>query len=222
MELKNKTVLFLGDSITYGALVNDVEANRFDNVLKRLSGLGEIHNYGLGGSRIAPQVLTSEPITYDSESFCERSKSMEKEADIIIVFGGTNDYGHGNAPFGDVSDRTDKTFCGAVHSLMKYLREEYPSSTIVFMTPMHRLNDAFPATHALKGATVGKPLECYVNAICDSAPLYNINVLDLFHSLPIDPNDEETKQLYVPDGLHPNDLGHHIIAELLFNYLKAL
>ena len=73
MELKNKTVLFLGDSITYGALVNDVEANRFDNVLKRLSGLGEIHNYGLGGSRIAPQVLTSEPITYDSESFCERS-----------------------------------------------------------------------------------------------------------------------------------------------------
>ena len=222
MELKNKTALFLGDSITFGVYVNDHENNRFDNILKKLAKLGKTYNYGLSGSRIAPQVLTNEPITYDSESFCERSKSMEKEADLIVVFGGTNDYGHGNAPFGDKSDRTDKTFCGAVHSLMKYLREEYPASTIVFMTPMHRVNDSIPAKHPLKGATLGKPLEDYVNAIYDAAPLYNINVLDLFHTLPIDPNDEEIKEIYVPDGLHPNDLGHHIIADFLFNYLKAL
>ncbi len=222
MELKNKTALFLGDSITAGAKVNDIERNRFDYVLKRLAELGEIHNYGLSGTRIASQIFSGEPSSVDAGDFCKRAKKMEKKADIIIVFGGTNDYGHGNAPFGDESDKTDKTFCGAVHSLMKYLREEYPTSTIVFMTPSRRLNDTLPSSDSIKEVNPGKPLEDYANVICDAAPLYNINVLDLFHSLPINPNLEWERQLYVPDGLHPNDLGHRVIAEMLFSYLKAL
>ena len=68
----------------------------------------------------------------------------------------------------------------------------------------------------------GKPLEAYVDVICEAASLYDINVLDLFRTLPLNPNDEAIKQLYVPDGLHPNDLGQHILAEHLFGYLKAL
>ncbi len=38
---------------------------------------------------------------------------MDNDADIIIVFGGTNDFGNGDAPFGEMSDRTPYTFYGA-------------------------------------------------------------------------------------------------------------
>ena len=222
MELKNRSVVFLGDSITAGAGVKDIPANRYDNVLKKIAELGETYNYGISGTRIAPQIIVGEPTPVDLGDFCKRAKEMNKNSDIIIVFGGTNDYGHGNAPFGEESDRTPDTYCGSVHSLMKYLRDEYPDAAIVFMTPMHRLNDARPASDARKAINPGKPLADYVEVICNAAPLYNINVLDLFRTLPLDPNDEAIKQLYVPDGLHPNDLGQHIIAELLFNYLRAL
>ena len=215
-------MLFLGDSITAGAGVKDIEKNRFDNVLKKIAELGEIYNYGISGTRIAPQIIFGEAGPVDLGDFCKRSKEMNKEADIIIVFGGTNDYGHGNEPFGEESDRSTDTYCGAVHSLMKYLREEYPDSVIVFMTPMHRSNDTNPSADGRKAINPGKPLEAYVNVICEAAPLYNINVLDLFRTLPLNPNDEAIKQLYVPDGLHPNDLGHHIIAELMYSYLKTI
>lgn len=53
--------------------------------------------------------------------FCGRLDEMDKNADAVVVFGGTNDYGHGDAPFGLFTDRTDETFYGACHTLMSEL-----------------------------------------------------------------------------------------------------
>ena len=36
MDLKGKTINFLGDSITEGCGVTDIEANRYDNVIKKM------------------------------------------------------------------------------------------------------------------------------------------------------------------------------------------
>lgn len=63
---------------------------------------------------------------------------MEPEADVIVVFGGTNDFGHGDAPLGTMSDRTPYTFYGACHVLIRKLLERYPEAELVFMTPLHR------------------------------------------------------------------------------------
>lgn len=41
---------------------------------------------------------------------------MDNDADIIIVFGGTNDFGNGDAPFGEMSDRTPYTFYGRINA----------------------------------------------------------------------------------------------------------
>ena len=56
------------------------------------------------------------------------------DGDITIIFGGTNDYGHGDAPFGSFTDRTEQTFCGAVHVLCEKLINRYPESKIIFIT----------------------------------------------------------------------------------------
>lgn len=101
MELKGKKINFLGDSITEGAGTS-CEAARFTCVLKDIAGLSEIRNYGIGGTRIArQQTVTNEK--HDKNDYCGRFQSMDDDADIIVVFGGTNDYGHGDAPFGSFS-----------------------------------------------------------------------------------------------------------------------
>ena len=62
--------------------------------------------------------------------YCRRYKTMDPDADIIVVFGGTNDFGHGDAPLGEMSDRTVDTFYGALHTLYTSLITRYPEAPI--------------------------------------------------------------------------------------------
>ena len=136
MDLKGKTINFLGDSITEGCGVSDVEANRYDNVIKRKSQLKKVNNYGIGGTRIAYQRHPSQKARYDQD-FCARSFDMDKSADIIIVYGGINDYLHGDAPIGMFGDKGRETFCGSVYYLMDTICKLYPNAIHVFFTPAH-------------------------------------------------------------------------------------
>ena len=128
MELKNKKINFLGDSITYGAGVSGPD-KIFHSILKESVGLAEARNYGIGGTRYAIQHGTPnypKDSYVDINSFAERFDEMDNDADAVVVFGGTNDYGHGDAPFGKLGDRDRGTFCGAVRWLMEYLTGKYP------------------------------------------------------------------------------------------------
>lgn len=213
MELKNKKVNFLGDSITEGTGASSVET-RYSSVLKELCGLAEIRNYGIGGTRIARQHVPSNE-KHDKD-FCGRFAAMDDDADVIVVFGGTNDYGHGDAPFGHFEDTTSDTFCGALHTLYRGLIEKYPTKAIVILTPIHRENDHVP------NAMHGKTLKDYVDAIRRTAEFYSLPVLDLFAFGGICPNIPAQKTAFCPDGLHPNDAGNRIIAEKLKTFLEAL
>ena len=220
MDLKGKTIDFLGDSITEGAGVEDIAANRFDNVLREIAGLKAVHNYGIGGSRIAHQRMASEMPRFDL-CFCGRAYDMDKSADVIVVFGGTNDYGHGDAPFGAPEDRTPATYCGAVNFLMETLKTEYPEAVTVFMTPARRLGDEKPSEER-PGAVDKRPLAEYVDYILAAAAARNVPVLDLYRTLPVNPNLPADYASYTADGLHLNDAGHRMLAALLKDFLEKL
>lgn len=213
MELKGKKVNFLGDSITEG-VGTSCEAAQFSQVLKNLVGLEVARNYGIGGTRIANQ--HEHKIEVDHLSFCQRFDEMDNDADLVVVFGGTNDYGHGDAPFGEFSDRNPDTFYGGCHYLMKGLCEKYPESRIVILTPMHRSNgyDLKPERE--------QNLRDYVAAIREVAEYYSLPVLDLFAELGICPDVQIQKEMFCPDGLHPNDAGNLKIAQKLQKFLERL
>lgn len=208
MELKGKTINFLGDSITEGVGASCVE-NRYTDVFAKETDVSIMRNYGISATRIANQQKVERDI--DKLSFCQRFDRMDDDADIIVVFGGTNDYEHGDAPFGTFEDRTPETFCGACHYLMKGLIEKYPDKTIVFMAPLHR---EFEFENI--------PLKDYVDIIKRTAEYYSIPVVDLFATAGICPALEIHKQTYCPDGLHPNDAGHRRVAMRLKAFLEAL
>ncbi len=213
MEIKGLKVNFLGDSITEGHGVSCRE-NIYWSVLKREYGLSEARGYGIGGTRIARKTNPSENPRYDLD-FIQRYADMNDDADVVVVFGGTNDYGHGDAALGQFSDRTEYTFYGACHLLFEGMINKYPEATIIVMTPLHRSNE--------QNARVGfEPLKTYVDVIKEVAEYYSLPVLDLFATSGIQPNLPIIKERYCPDGLHPNDAGHKIIAKRLAGFIGSL
>ena len=224
MELKGKIIDFLGDSITEGVGVADRANNRYDNVLKKNCGLAETYNYGIGGTRLAHQRKPSAKPRHDL-CFCGRAYDLNKDADIIVVYGGINDYIHGDAPFGEIGDTTPATFCGGVYFLMNLLRTQHPGKTLVFMTPARLCydgNDGSKPSNRPTKAPDAKPLAGYVEVIKETAKQFDIPVLDLCEKLGIDPNNPEDKEKYTVDGLHFNDAGQAVLAARLQAFLEAL
>lgn len=223
MELKGKIIDFLGDSITEGVGVTD-QNNRYDNVIHRRFELAAHYNYGIGGTRLAHQSVPSEIPRYDL-CFCGRAYMLDKSADLIVVYGGVNDYIHGDAYFGTMDDRTPTTFCGAVYFLMNLLKTNYEGKQIVFMTPAHMhfkgISDKFPTGRPMKKPDA-QPLSAYVEVIKARGEELGIPVLDLFEKLPIDPNNESDREKYTVDGLHFNDEGQGILAKTLGDFLETL
>ena len=216
MELKGKKIVFLGDSITEGAGTTAREF-RYTDVFAKISGT-EMYNYGIGGTRIARKTVPSDNPVYDL-CFLDRAMEMESGADYVVVFGGTNDYGHGDAPLGTFADTDEYTFYGAMHSLAKRLVERYPTATIVFMTPLHRTAELTPKKVKDGSARV---LKEYVDVIREVCEYYSFPVLDLYSMSGLQPAIEVIKNTYMPDGLHPNNAGAKIIAERLYSFLCAL
>lgn len=222
MDLKGKTISFLGDSITEGACVSDIEKNRYDNVVLHELGLKKVNNYGISGTRIAHQLKPSEKARHDM-NFCGRCFDMDPSSDVIVVFGGTNDYEHGDAPLGSVEDESRTTFCGSMNYLIDKIRELYPEATLVVMTPARRKDDFLPCERKkdLCGI-VGPILKEYVDDIVEICRRKKVPVLNLFEKLDIDPNLQEDYEKYTGDGLHFNDIGHVIIGKLLAGFLRDL
>ncbi len=210
METKGKKAVFLGDSITEGVGTSDISKG-FVNLLKEKLELSEAYNRGIAGTRFAIQSAPSEEPSFDKD-FISRVAELPQDADLVVVFGGTNDYGHGDAPFGDFSDRTGYTFCGACHVLFESLINKYYDKKIVVMTPLHR---EFEHEN-------GKFLGDYVDMIRKVCEHYSLPVLDMYATSGIQPQLEVIRNAFCPDGLHPNDAGNEIIAEKLSKFIQNL
>lgn len=222
MKLEGLKINFLGDSITEGCGTSG-ESATYHAILARDAGLKEAKNYGISGTRFAIQKATPErPLDdyVDVNSFCERFDKMDDDADAVVVFGGTNDYGHGSAPIGGFSDRTPDTFYGACHCLFSGLIKKYLGKPIVIMTPLHR-TDEEKNTGSAKTVPSGT-LKEYVDIIRQVAEYYSLPVLDLFAASGIQPAVKEVMEAFIPDGLHPNDAGHVLIAQKLKMFLLSL
>lgn len=213
MKLEGAKINFIGDSITdiFNATAPD---KVYHQVLKKNYGLAGAYNYGVSGTRIARQ---KEP-TLDSPKFDLnfelRAQTMCRDVDAVVVFGGTNDYGHGDSSFGSVDSEEEDvyTFCGAVNSLISALKRDFPKAELVFMTPLHRKMEEEPRRPG------GKPLADYAHAIAAICAKRGVKVIDLFAINPIDPENTDL----LPDGVHPSDAGHAILAQTVGEALLAL
>ena len=218
MELNRLKIAFLGDSITYGVGVENGD-NIFVNRLKKDEKLKETYNYGVSGTRIARNHNVS-PFTEWDYCFLDRVDEMNCNPDVVVVFGGTNDFGHGDGGLGNMDCRDEYSFYGALHCLCNKLIDKFTSSRIVFITPLHRLSEDEPVNEL--GIKREGNLKAYVEAVKNVCEYYSLPVFDLYAESGIQPRLQSIKEKYCPDGLHPNDSGHEILASMIAGFLKSL
>lgn len=205
---------FLGDSITEGAGAGVPEKMFTYLVCKRFNA--EELNFGKSGTRIARQVRKT--LNPDDEYFLTRAVKMPADADFTFVFGGTNDYGHGDAKLGSFGDRDDYTFYGAFHNLVAYLVGAFPKNRLCFILPLPRYDQDNPYGDGSK-ETAGATLAEYIRAEKEVLEYYGVEYLDLSADFPVPVTD--TGDDLTVDGLHPNPKGYRLIADRLIFYLES-
>lgn len=215
MNIKGKIIDILGDSIAEGAMASSPLLS-FPSLLSRQYG-AIVNNYGIGGARIARQSNSKDE--YYPYDFNFRATSMDKNADIIIIFGGTNDFGHGDAAIGDEKDTSVYTFCGALNTLIMALKNTYSKAKIIFITPLERSNMMNPYGSGYKEKP-GALLYTYVNIIIKKAKENNCLVLDLFHDSDFKLDQNGYNPNLFDDMLHPNDMGHALIAKKIVDFIQ--
>ncbi len=211
MKLQGIKMGVLGDSITEGMGVAEYK-NLYHQRLKRECGMREVYVDGISGTRIAKQHSSSENPRYDMD-FISRVDKIDMDCNLILVFGGTNDFGHGDAPIGNWEDKTADTFWGACHVMCEKLICRFPDSQIVFLTPLHRSDEV---------NSNGENLSEYIEILQITLKKYSIPYIDMAAISGIAPNVRIQRELYMPDGLHPNDAGHERMTARIKTFLENL
>ena len=234
--LNGKRVSIIGDSITYGRDATDA-SKIYHGVLAALSGC-EINNLGVSGTCIANNTKNGT----SSTRFVTRATAANLAgSDLIIVFGGTNDFSYDSKPIGPlfsdvpvtpstyistpgigpVSD-TD-TFAGALHDLILTIRQNCPGCPVMFITPLHRghYDGSAPRPSSSDRNSEGNYLYEFVNAIKEICAFYAIPVLDLYSNGFLDFSDPQMAAMFSTDSLHPNDAGHEVIGNLLYKFING-
>lgn len=170
----------------------------------------------MSGTRIA------KPKDSKENNFCTRIEKMSDDANMIIVFGGTNDFGT-EISLGSMTDRIQSTFYGALHVLLTSLINKYIGAKIIVITPLHR-SDCEKSHIGEKCIEMQNNLSLrnYVEVIREVAEYYSLPLLDLYATSGLQPEIDIIKRLYVPDGLHPNDAGHEILADKISAFLRTI
>lgn len=203
----------IGDSIStaqYGGITTE---QIWHNVLKAKYGLTTFVN-AISGSAIA---LNGSGVT----SFCEDSRWQSLNSvftpDVILIFGGTNDFGARQVPLG-TPDSTDRnTFYGALNYMLAGMCDRYKTSRIYWMLPLHQAGYGFPE----KNNTTGLYMQQYIDIIREKCAQFGITIIDTYGSSGLTYYNMTAGGIYSPDGLHPNASGHLRIVQPVDGALLA-
>ena len=130
---------------------------------------------------------------------------------MVIIFGGTNDYGDKRAEtIGSINDTPTQgtNFYAAFKYLIEQTMRSFPMAQICVVTPIRRSSTG-PNSY-------GITIEQIVNAELDVASYYGCPVLDMYHHGTLNPTFDTHRTKYCTDGLHPTQLGLDIFLSPAF------
>lgn len=146
------------------------------------------------------------------------------DSDIILVWGGTNDF-TAWVPIGDVTSDKTTEFYGAINLIIEYISTNIPTATVLFVTPLQRFNDFSSNNNYTLDSQgrwhngIGTCLEDYANAIITACNRFGIEYVDLYHKSGITKFNESK---YLGDKLHMNNtFGADKISRILANAIKS-
>ncbi len=186
-----KTMVLLGDSLTEK---NQHYTKGYYDWVKEILGIESYTNYGISGSKIS-----------GTDGMCTRYLNM-KNANLVVVMGGTNDCNF-SVDFGTSDSDDINTLYGALKKLCKGLKDKYPTSIVVFITPHYQTKYPHNAGHtAMDVSRIIKEV-CNTYAI----PVYDNNQISGIC--------KSNLNNFTVDNCHWNDTAHEMVGK---NFAKWL
>ena len=141
--------------------------------------------------------------------------NMSDDYDLITFFMGTNNFGRCN------SIAETKSSCESIFSAMA---DKWQTADIVIILPIQRwgyTGDDVKGSQPTMTNSDGITLREYCLAIKEVAEKYSFCVLDGYYRSGIIGGENGNTSNYLNDGLHPNDKGNELIANMIVKFLKA-
>lgn len=208
-HLNGKKVVFYGDSIT--------AQNKFPVIVKEYYGMKAV-NMGVGGSTIFYR--SNSDMSSDT-----RINNIPSDADIVMIMGGTNDWGkiqiEDELIYSNGFDRTK--FKGAIAYIVQHIQAQCPNAKIIWCTTIGGQNE----TRATSSPTIqylpqkdmfGQSGYTFRNAEIEVCNILGIEVCDTW-SCGINGNNA---YIMIGDTVHPTDAGAKLIANYIIGYLKSV
>lgn len=218
---KTKKIACLGDSITEGVNANGWQWHRYIDQWAKNNGIETtIINLGIGGT----SVCTSSYVTDTLKPFVNRLETIPIDADIVTIFGGTNDWGN-NATLGTIDDTGTSTFYGAYKHILEWLAINRPNAKIITMTPLKRYYRGSGTSWVNAQTTPnnkGNLLQDYVRAVKDVSDLYAVTCVDLHNDSGLNPVLEIVRTKFMGDGLHPTAEGNKRMYPIILDKMRPL
>ena len=195
-SLHDKHIAFIGDSITSGRFRKFASTGLTWTATKPFGGLiAEVANdMDYGNFGIGGALVSGNG--WDSvKTNCSKVTGF----DVVFICGGTNDYGNNVA---------GATFTSDYETVVDTLKAN--NTEVVAVTPVYR-------TSKTGVNTQGLTLQDYCTLIKNVASAKGIKCIDLY---PL--TNDGVFINYVPDGLHPNEIGHKIMADLIIEQYDVL
>lgn len=231
--MKGLNVLAIGDSLFAGAFetVGDaVWVNRlgveYGWNLTNLGINGATVSYDsnrTAGNKSMYQLLMNDPnYCYGSESYysCGTPSKDPSDVDLILLEGGTNDYGYKvQAPVGEVGVKDPATLLGAWMMMTEELLDRYPNANIVFVTAWKSANQARD-DKAIAAEYTASVTELYRRMYASHKRVYLIDAGDPKVSGITMVNEEGKRNEafvseYAYDIFHLNDKGMELMASAM-------
>lgn len=201
----------LGDSIT--------QEPGWRDLVSDLLKIGTTINAGISGTS-----MTSTGAG-DTSAMSARAASVDNTADLVTVFGGTNDWGGVPAkPLGTFGDTANTTVYGAVETIINTILTNNPKVRLAFITPLQRnytggVASVLPGWSGNTQNASGYTLSDVADAIIKVCGKYGIPVLDLHRTAGI---TDLNKTQMLRDGLHPSVLGYYLIGRQIASFLSRI
>ena len=191
-------VACIGDSVTYGSLIEDRENNSYPAQLQRM--LGEDYEVGNFGKPSATVLKKGHCPYMESQEFTD---AMSFACDIAVIHLGLNDTDPRNWPnYGD-------EFTSDYLALIDSVRASNPQARILIallspVTPKHpRYNTGTKEWHAA--------IQKEISAIAETA---QVELIDFNSRL-------DSRHELLPDSVHPTAEGAGILADIVFQAITG-
>ena len=215
-KFDGEKLLIFGDGISYGNGASKLGTTSYASILK--------HEYGF---TVQNNSINEATVGNYGDSLCTNKSiltqisqcSLNDRCKYAIIFAGTEDWKQAKGDIGKINDFGDTTFYGAMNKSIRLLFDYVPGIKILLVTPLFRSRqdpgdnmncDDYPVNYIY--------LKEYSDAIINIGKKYHLPVLDLFNNCCI---NKYNSSYYLADGLYPNDIGHKLIADQIFNCMNT-